>query len=142
MVRIVTWNSNSLSDNKKIDFLRSKFSDLKKVDFTLLVETHLLNEEGITRDLNDFKVTHEVTHSFRSESDTYAGLCFRTSNNFLITEKREIMKGRILSLKCESKLETGKVYNLVGFYGYTSNRPLIKKRANNYFLSEYSSFSL
>ena len=34
------------------------------------------------------------------------------------------MKGRILSLKCESKLETGKVYSLVGFYGYTSNRPL------------------
>ena len=119
MVRIVTWNSNGLSDSKKIDFLRSNFSDLKKVDFTLLVETHLLSEEGITRDLNDFKVTHEVRHSFRGESDTYAGLCFITSNNFSITEKREIMKGRILSLKCESKLETGKVYNLVGFYGYT-----------------------
>ena len=93
-----------------------------------MVETHLLNEEGITRDLNDFKVTHEVTHSFRSESDTYAGLCFITSNNFSIIGKKEIMKGRILSLKCESKLETGpetgKVYNLVGFYGYTSNRPL------------------
>ena len=90
-----------------------------------MVETHLLNEEGITRDLNDFKVTHEVTHSFRSESDTYAGLCFITSNNFSITEKKEIMKGRILSeCECESKPETGKVYNLVGFYGYTSNRPL------------------
>ena len=120
MVRIVTWNSNGLSDNKKIDFLRSNFSDLKKVDFTLLVETHLLNEEGIARDLNDFKVTHEVTHSFRGESDTYAGLCFITSHNFSIIEKKEIMTGRILSLKCESKLETGKV----GFYGYTSNRPL------------------
>ena len=60
MVRIVTWNSNGLPNNKKFDFVRSNFSDLKKVDFTLLVETHLLNEEGITRDLNDF-VTHEVT---------------------------------------------------------------------------------
>ena len=89
-----------------------------------MVETHLLNEEGITRDLNDFKVTPEVTHSFRSESDTYAGLCFITSNNFSIIEKKEIMKGRILSLKCESKLETGKVHNLVGFYRYTFNRPL------------------
>ena len=38
------------------------------------------------------------------------------------------MKGRILSLKCESKLETGKVYNLVGFYGYTSNRPLLLRK--------------
>ena len=95
----------------KILTFEKQFFRCEKVDFTLLVETHLLNEEGITRDLKDFKVTHEVTHSFRSKSDTHAGLCFMTSNNYSIIEKKEIMKGKILSLKCESKLETGKVYN-------------------------------
>ena len=50
MVRIVTWNNNGLSDNKKLDVFR--FFRSKKVDFTLLVETHLLNEEGTTRNFN------------------------------------------------------------------------------------------
>ena len=40
MVRLLTWNCNGLSDERKIDFLRSNFNDLKGVDFALLVETH------------------------------------------------------------------------------------------------------
>ena len=68
-------------------------------------------------------MTHEVTHSLRSESDTHAGLCFIPSNNYSTIEKKETMKGRILGLKCESKLETGRC-TLKGFYGYTSDQPL------------------
>ena len=51
MVKIVAWNCNGLSEPKKIDFLRSNFSDLKNADFTLLVETHLKSQEG-SDDLN------------------------------------------------------------------------------------------
>ena len=63
-----------------------------------------------------------MTHSFRNQSDTHAGLCFITSRNYSEIEKREIIEGRILNLKCESKAEPGTIYNLVGFYGHTSNK--------------------
>ena len=51
----------------------------------------------------------------------HAGLCFITSRNYSVIEKREIIEGRILNLKCESKAEPGTI-NLVGFYGHTSNK--------------------
>ena len=63
-----------------------------------------------------------MTHSFRNQSDTHAGLCFITSINYSVIEKREIIEGRILNLKCESKVEPGTKYNLVGYYGHTSNK--------------------
>ena len=37
-------------------------------------------------------------------------------------KKREIIEGRILNLKCESKAEPGTIYDLVGFCGHTSNK--------------------
>ena len=63
-----------------------------------------------------------MTHSFRNQSDIHTGLCFITSRNYLVIEKREIIEGRILNLKCESKTEPGTTYNLVGFYGHTYNK--------------------
>ena len=63
-----------------------------------------------------------MTHSFQNQSDTHAGLCFITSRNYSVIEKREIIEGRILNLKCESKAEPGTTYNLVDFYGHTSNK--------------------
>ena len=120
MAKLVTWNCNGLSDSKKIDFLKSNFSGLKKVDFTLPIETHLSDSDGVIHELRDLETTHEVTHSFRNQSDTHAGLCFITSRNYSVIEKREIIEGRILNLKCESKAEPGTIYNLVGFYGHTS----------------------
>ena len=106
----------------KIDFLKSNFSGLKKVDFTLLIETHLSDSDGVIDELRDLEITHEVTHSFWNQSDTHAGLCFISSRNYSVIEKREIIEGRILNLKCESKVEPGTIYNLVGFYGHTSNK--------------------
>ena len=63
-----------------------------------------------------------MTHSFRNPSDTHAGLSFITSRNYSVIEKREIIEGRILNLKCESKTEPGTIYNLVGFCGHISNK--------------------
>ena len=116
MAKLVTWNCNGLSDSKKIDFLKSNLSGLKKVDFTLLIETHLSDSNGVIDELRDLEITHEVTHSFRNQSDTHAGLCFIISRNYSVIE------GRIPNLKCESKAEPGTIYNLVGFYGHTSNK--------------------
>ena len=61
-----------------------------------------------------------MTRGFRNQSDTHAGLCFITSRNYSVIEKREIIEGRILNLECESETEPGTTYNLVGFYGHTS----------------------
>ena len=61
MAKLVTWNCNGLSDSKKIDFLKSNFSGLKKVDFTLLIETHLSDSDGVIDELRDLEITHEVT---------------------------------------------------------------------------------
>ena len=46
------------------------------------------------------------------------------------------MKGRIISLKCELKLDTRKMYSLVVFYGYTSNRPLSLRKEQIITLNE------
>ena len=107
MAKLVTWNCNELSDSKKIDFLKSNFSGLKRVDFTLFIETHLSDSDGVINESRDLEGTHEVTHRFWNQSDTHAGLCFITSRNYSVIEKREIIEERILNLKCESKTEPG-----------------------------------
>ena len=61
MAKLVTWNCNGLSDSTKINLLRTNFSDLKRVDFTLLIETHLSDSDGVTDELRDLQITHEVT---------------------------------------------------------------------------------
>ena len=122
MAKRVTWNCNGLSDSKKTDFLKSDFSGLKKVDFTLLIETHLSDSDRVIDELRDLEITHEVKRSCWNQSGTHAGLCFITSRNYSVIEKKEIIEGRILNLKCEYKTEPGTIYNLVGFYGHTSNK--------------------
>ena len=89
MANLVTWNCNGLSDSKKIDFLKSNFSGLKRVDFALLTETHLSGSDGVIDELRDLEITHEVTHSFRYQADTHAGLCFVISRNYSVIEKKE-----------------------------------------------------
>ena len=42
-------------------------------------------------------------------------------NKTIIISDSTLRRGRILTLKCESKAEPGTIYNLVGFYGHTSN---------------------
>ena len=77
MVRLLTWNCNGLSDERKIGFLRSNFNDLKGVDFALLVETNLSDHNSRDYEgIRDFEITHNVTHSYRQSNDSHAGLCF------------------------------------------------------------------
>ena len=59
-----------LSDERKISFLRSKFNDLKGVDFALLVETHLLDQNNHNCEgIKDSEITHNVVHSYRVTQD-------------------------------------------------------------------------
>ena len=105
MFRLLTWNCNGLSDERKISFLRSNFNDLKGVDFAaLLVETHLSvqnnhNCEGI----KDFEITHNVVHSHREPNDSHAGLCFVISKNYIIRETKHLVNRRIFKVLCESE---------------------------------------
>ena len=39
------------------------------------------------------------------------------------------MKGTIFKVLCESKTKTGNFYNIVGFYGLTSNASVIERKA-------------
>ena len=75
MAKLVTWNCNGLSDSKKIDFLKSNFSGLKKVDFTLLIETHLSDSDGVIDELRDLEITHEpVRHPCRTMFNNFKTL--------------------------------------------------------------------
>ena len=96
MVRLLTWNCNGLSDERKIGFLRSNFNYLKGADFALLVETHLSDHNS--RDcegIRDFEISHNVAHSYRQSNDSHAGLCFVISKNYIIRETQDLVKGRI-----------------------------------------------
>ena len=53
-------------DSKKIDFLESNFSGLKKVDFTLLIKTHLSDSDGVIDELRDLEITHACRTMFHN----------------------------------------------------------------------------
>ena len=76
MVRLLTWNCNGLSDERKISFLRSNFNDLKGVNFAPLVEAHL----------------SDLVHNYREPNDSHAGLCFVISKNYIIRETKYLME--------------------------------------------------
>ena len=113
VVRLLTWNCNGLSDERKISFLRSNFNDLKGVNFALLVEAHL----------------SDLVHNYREPNDSHAGLCFVISKNYIIRETKDLVNGRIFKVLCESKTKTGTFYNIVGFYGLTSNASAMERKA-------------
>ena len=132
MVRLLTWNCNGLSDERKITFFRSNFNDLKGVDFALLVETHLSDQNNHNCEgIEDFERTYNVVHSYREPNDSHAGLCFVLSKNYIIRETKDLVNGRIFKVLCESKTKTktGTFYNIVGFYGLTSNASAMESKA-------------
>ena len=111
MVRLLTWNCNVLSDERKIRFLRSNFNDLKGEDFAVLVETQLSDQNNRNW---DFEITQNVVHSYREPNDSHAELCFVISKNYIIRETKVLVKRRIFKVLCESKTKTGTFYNIAG----------------------------
>ena len=96
---MLTWNWNGLSDERKINVLRGNFNDLKEVDFTLLVEAYLSDQNNHNCEgTKDFETTHNAVHSYRETNDSHPGLCFVISKNYIIRETKDLVKGRIL--KC------------------------------------------
>ena len=59
----------------------------------------------------------------------FAVICLVISKNYIIHETKDLVKGRILKVLCESKTKTGNFYNIVGFYGLTSNASVIERKA-------------
>ena len=114
MVRLLTWNCNGLSDERKVSFLRSNFNDLKGVDFALLVETHSSDQNN--QGIKDFEIAHNVVHSYRVPNNSHTGLCFVISKTYIIRETKDLVDGRIFKVLCESRTKTSisiTFYNII-----------------------------
>ena len=68
-------------------------------------------------------------YSYREPNDSHAGLSFIISKNYIIRETKDLVNGRIVKVLCESKAKAGTFYNIVGFYGLTSNSLAMERKA-------------
>ena len=97
-----TQNCNGLSNERKISALRSNVNDLKGVDFTLLVETHLSDQNNHNCEgIKDFEITRNVAHSYREPNDSHTGDCFLISKNCIVHETKDLVKEKLLKVLCK-----------------------------------------
>ena len=78
--------------------------------------------------MRDFEITHTVAHSYRQSNDSHGGLCFVMSKNYIIRETKDLVKGRILKVLCESKTKPDTLHNIVGFYRWPNIESFTDRR--------------
>ena len=119
------WNcqglgARSYNTQAKMDFLETHFSS-SPFDILGLLETHHRDDDDIPILIQNYSITHHVTHTPMHESDSSGGIVVIISKIFTVLDNSVHLPGRILTITLQHSI-TLEEYLFTFYYGIQPQR--------------------